>query len=55
MQVRVLYSFHAEETDELGFNAGDIIKVLECSDQAWWKGQLRGKTGLFPSNYTKPI
>ncbi|XP_044044871.1 GRB2-related adapter protein 2b isoform X2 [Siniperca chuatsi] len=55
LQVRALYSFHAEETDELEFNAGDIIKVLECSDQAWWKGQLRGKTGLFPSNYTKPI
>ncbi|XP_070840238.1 GRB2-related adapter protein 2b [Chaetodon trifascialis] len=55
MQVRALYSFHAEETDELEFNVGDIIKVLDCSDQAWWKGQLRGKTGLFPSNYTQPI
>ncbi|XP_070775184.1 GRB2-related adapter protein 2b [Enoplosus armatus] len=55
LQVQALYSFHAEETDELDFNAGDIIKVLECSDEAWWKGQLRGKTGLFPSNYTKPI
>lgn len=55
LQVRALYSFHAEETDELEFNAGDIIKVLEFSDQAWWKGQLRGRTGLFPSNYTKPL
>ncbi|XP_041641575.1 GRB2-related adapter protein 2b [Cheilinus undulatus] len=54
-QVRALYSFHAEETDELGFDVGDIIEVLECSDKAWWKGQLRGKTGLFPSNYTKPL
>ncbi|KAI3353468.1 hypothetical protein L3Q82_019994 [Scortum barcoo] len=55
LQVRALYSFQAEETDELEFNTGDIIEVLECSDQAWWKGQLRGKTGLFPSNYTNPI
>ncbi|XP_041789508.1 GRB2-related adapter protein 2b isoform X2 [Chelmon rostratus] len=54
-QVRALYCFHAEEEDELEFNAGDIIKVLDCSDRAWWKGQLRDKTGLFPSNYTKPI
>uniref|UniRef100_A0A3P8SHD6 Osteoclast-stimulating factor 1 n=1 Tax=Amphiprion percula TaxID=161767 RepID=A0A3P8SHD6_AMPPE len=55
MQVRALYDFQAEETDELEFSAGDIIEVLESSDQAWWKGQLGDKTGLFPSSYTKPI
>ncbi|XP_038568681.1 GRB2-related adapter protein 2b [Micropterus salmoides] len=55
LKVIALYSFHAEERDELEFNAGDIITVLERSDQTWWKGQLRGKTGLFPSNFTKPI
>uniref|UniRef100_A0A3B4UEM3 Osteoclast-stimulating factor 1 n=1 Tax=Seriola dumerili TaxID=41447 RepID=A0A3B4UEM3_SERDU len=54
-QVKALYSFHAEDTDELEFSVGDIIEVLECSDQAWWRGQLRGRTGLFPSNYTSPI
>ncbi|XP_037620905.1 GRB2-related adapter protein 2b isoform X2 [Sebastes umbrosus] len=54
-QVRALYCFNAEETDELQFNAGDVITVLENSDEAWWRGQLRGKTGLFPSNFTKPI
>uniref|UniRef100_A0A8D3BI17 GRB2 related adaptor protein 2b n=1 Tax=Scophthalmus maximus TaxID=52904 RepID=A0A8D3BI17_SCOMX len=39
----------------LGFSAGDVIEVLERLDQAWWRGRLRGKTGLFPSNYTEPI
>uniref|UniRef100_A0A667WUH7 Osteoclast-stimulating factor 1 n=1 Tax=Myripristis murdjan TaxID=586833 RepID=A0A667WUH7_9TELE len=55
VQVRALYSFRAEERDELDFSAGDIIEVLEKSDPAWWRGQLRGKTGLFPSNYTTLI
>uniref|UniRef100_A0A3B4ZFI7 Osteoclast-stimulating factor 1 n=1 Tax=Stegastes partitus TaxID=144197 RepID=A0A3B4ZFI7_9TELE len=55
VQVRALYDFQAEETDELEFSAGDIIEVLESSDQHWWKGRLRGKTGVFPSSYTKPI
>ncbi|CAK6975042.1 LOW QUALITY PROTEIN: growth factor receptor-bound protein 2-like [Scomber scombrus] len=54
-QVKALYDFEAEEKDELDFTAGDVIKVLECSHDNWWKGQLRGKIGLFPSNYTKPI
>ncbi|KAK9540914.1 hypothetical protein VZT92_003332 [Zoarces viviparus] len=55
LQVRALYSFAAEEKDELAFNAGDVLEVVERCDQAWWRGRLRGRTGLFPSNYTKPV
>ncbi|CAJ1052936.1 GRB2-related adapter protein 2b [Xyrichtys novacula] len=54
-RVRALYGFYAEEMDELDFDAGDIITVLDCSHNAWWRGELRGKIGLFPSNYTKPL
>uniref|UniRef100_A0A3B3U4V6 Osteoclast-stimulating factor 1 n=1 Tax=Poecilia latipinna TaxID=48699 RepID=A0A3B3U4V6_9TELE len=53
--VRALYNFTAEEDDELGFCAGDIIEVLDRSDQAWWRGRLRGQSGLFPANHTAPI
>lgn len=52
-QVRALYDFAAEEADELEFRAGDIIDVLDRRDPAWWKGKLRGKSGLFPANYTE--
>lgn len=52
VQVRAMYDFTAEEDDELGFRAGDVIEVLDRSDASWWKGKLRGKSGLFPANYT---
>uniref|UniRef100_A0A3Q3K5G5 Osteoclast-stimulating factor 1 n=1 Tax=Monopterus albus TaxID=43700 RepID=A0A3Q3K5G5_MONAL len=52
VQVKALYDFVAEEDDELGFSAGDIIEVLDRSDTSWWTGKLRGKSGLFPANYT---
>uniref|UniRef100_A0A3Q2PLF3 Osteoclast-stimulating factor 1 n=1 Tax=Fundulus heteroclitus TaxID=8078 RepID=A0A3Q2PLF3_FUNHE len=51
-RVRALYDFTAEEDDELGFCAGDVIDVLDRSDQSWWRGRLRGQSGLFPANYT---
>ncbi|XP_008301550.1 GRB2-related adapter protein 2a [Stegastes partitus] len=55
LQVKALYDFKAEEEDELGFFSGDIIDVFDRSDASWWKGRLRGKSGLFPANYTAPM
>lgn len=57
MRVRALYDFKAEQTTDLSFNQDDIITVLESSDDIneWWKGNLNGKTGLFPGNYVEKI
>ncbi|XP_070610908.1 GRB2-related adapter protein 2 [Erythrolamprus reginae] len=53
--VQALYDFEAAEGDELGFCAGDMIEVLDSSDEHWWKGCLRGTLGLFPANYVQQI
>ncbi|XP_059353764.1 GRB2-related adapter protein 2-like [Carassius carassius] len=55
LQVRAMYDFSAQDADELNFHAGDLIEVLDQSDRFWWKGVLRGRTGLFPVNYTNPV
>ena len=41
--------------DELTFETGDVICVLDKEDAAWWKGTLRGVEGVFPSNYVQPV
>lgn len=51
--VEALYDIEAEADDELSFKAGDMIEVLETSDDGWWKGRVHGKEGLFPVNYVK--
>lgn len=52
--VQALFPFTAQDSDELSFNAGDWITVLDKSNPNWWKGQVHGAIGIFPSNYVSP-
>lgn len=54
-RVRALFDFQATDADELTFRKGDIIAVLESVYKDWWKGLLRGQTGIFPLNYVEKL
>ncbi|KAG8889639.1 polar growth protein [Tulasnella sp. 332] len=51
-----LHDFTPENEDELTFQAGDEIEVVEKDDlygDGWWQGRLKdGPVGLFPVDYT---
>ena len=52
--VRALYDFSGS-TDELSFNSGNEIVVLNEVLDDWWMGELDGQKGLFPLSYTEAI
>uniref|UniRef100_G1PYE2 Intersectin 1 n=1 Tax=Myotis lucifugus TaxID=59463 RepID=G1PYE2_MYOLU len=52
-QVIGMYDYTAQNDDELAFSKGQIINVLSKEDPDWWKGEVGGHVGLFPSNYVK--
>ncbi|KAI9151656.1 Class E vacuolar protein-sorting machinery protein HSE1 [Paramyrothecium foliicola] len=54
-RVRALYDFTSTEAEELEFKKGDVIAVLESVYKDWWRGSLRGKTGIFPLNYVEKL
>ncbi|XP_036399412.1 unconventional myosin-Ie isoform X1 [Megalops cyprinoides] len=54
-QCKALYAYDAQDTDELSFNADDIIDIIKEDASGWWTGRLRGKQGLFPNNYVSKI
>ncbi|KAI9681857.1 MAG: ESCRT-0 subunit protein hse1 [Trizodia sp. TS-e1964] len=54
-RVRALFDFQPTETGELQFRKGDVIAVLESVYKDWWKGSLRGQTGIFPLNYVEKL
>ena len=54
-RVKALYDFQPSEPGELQFRKGDVIAVLESVYKDWWKGSLRGQTGIFPLNYVEKL
>ena len=50
-RVRALHTFEPTEAGELAFEKGDIIKVVDRGYKDWWRGQLKGRAGIFPVNY----
>ncbi len=54
-RVRALFDFQPSEAGELQFRKGDIIAVIESVYKDWWKGSLKGQTGIFPLNYVEKL
>lgn len=61
-RVRSTYKYTGEDVDELSFEIGDIIRVVEYDDpeeqeEGWLMGvkESTGEKGLFPANFTRPI
>ncbi|XP_011498477.1 PREDICTED: unconventional myosin-Ie-like [Ceratosolen solmsi marchali] len=54
-KVKALYDYSPQDLDELGLKEGEIIEVLKEHEGGWWHGRLKGRTGLFPSNYVEKI
>jgi len=61
-QVKASYRYQAEDVDELAFDVGEIINVVEYDDpedqeDGWLMGYKveTGQKGMFPANFTKPM
>ncbi|XP_073408500.1 unconventional myosin-Ie-like isoform X2 [Dendrobates tinctorius] len=52
---RALYAYDAQDTDELSFNADDVLDIVREDPSGWWQGRIRGREGLFPGNYVEKI
>ncbi|XP_049869853.1 myc box-dependent-interacting protein 1 isoform X4 [Pectinophora gossypiella] len=61
-RVRATYRYTREDSDELSFEVGDIIRVVEYDDpeeqeEGWLMGikESTNEKGMFPANFTRPI
>ncbi|KAL0111164.1 hypothetical protein PUN28_012821 [Cardiocondyla obscurior] len=61
-RVKATYKYNREDADELSFDVGEIIRVVEYDDpeeqeEGWLMGIKEGtdEKGMFPANFTKPL
>lgn len=49
-----LYTYESPEAGDLTFTEGDVLMVTEREGE-WWRGCIGDQTGVFPSNYVRPV
>lgn len=55
VDVIVDHPYTAAEEDELSLRPGDIIRGVERRPGGWWRGELRGRVGVFPDNFVRVV
>ena len=47
------FDYEADEPDDLNFAAGNVIRLVERVNDEWLRGELSGKTGVFPISFVE--
>ncbi|XP_047671613.1 SH3 domain-containing protein 19 isoform X2 [Tachysurus fulvidraco] len=47
------FEFEGENSDELSFTEGQVIRLLEYMGDEWAKGEIGGHVGIFPLNFVE--
>jgi signal transducing adaptor molecule len=56
-RARALYDFDPDpnQPGELPLRKGDIVRVLDKTYAEWWRGECKGRVGIFPCNWVEPL
>ncbi|KAG9045100.1 hypothetical protein FS837_007032 [Tulasnella sp. UAMH 9824] len=50
-----LHDYEPLDTDQLGFQKGDILAILRTEENGWWAATQGDAVGWIPSGYVEPI
>uniref|UniRef100_A0A8C3NB28 Uncharacterized protein n=1 Tax=Geospiza parvula TaxID=87175 RepID=A0A8C3NB28_GEOPR len=52
---RAIADYEKSSTSEMALKAGDLVDVVEKSENGWWFCQLKNKRGWVPAAYLEPL
>ena len=53
MEGKAIHTFTATAPDELSFEKGNLLKIINKEDPNWYKAEFGGSVGFIPSNYVE--
>ncbi|KAF8896516.1 hypothetical protein BD779DRAFT_1668288 [Infundibulicybe gibba] len=55
-QARAIWAYNEDNRPRRPLlSAGDIIEIVDETNQDWWTGRINGKQALFPANYVERL
>jgi len=54
-RLKAIFSYAPVQDDELQLDVGDVIQFMDEIEEGWWKGELKGRVGIFPSNFVAEV
>lgn len=55
MRAKVTFSYSPQNEDELELVVNETVEVVDQPEEGWWEGVIKGKHGLFPSNFVTMV
>jgi hypothetical protein len=55
--VKALYPFAARDPEDLSFNKGELLNIIEKHEDQWWRAQSQAtlQIGTIPVNYVQEV
>ncbi|KAJ3567853.1 hypothetical protein NP233_g6088 [Leucocoprinus birnbaumii] len=54
-QARALWAWTGQDAGDLSIAQGDIIEIVEETNNDWWTGRVDGRQGIFPASYVERV
>lgn len=55
VKAQALYTYAANNPDELPFTEGDVLTIIDTSEDEWWKTEQGGVVFIVPAGYLEVV
>lgn len=55
VEARAVYTYTGNNPDELPFNEGDILSIIDTGEDEWWKAEQGGVVFIVPAAYLEIV
>ncbi|KAF4614764.1 hypothetical protein D9613_003419 [Agrocybe pediades] len=54
-KAKAVYSYQSQNADELPFTEGDVLSIVDTSEEEWWKAEQSGMVFIVPAAYLEVV